>query len=80
MSEEEDEFQTVITLCMASLLLGLETKLEAALTAMARINWAGMEMVRADLSAACHCVAWLGQLGALLLPLWSRVSNQGVHV
>lgn len=46
MSEEEDEFQTVTTQCLASLLLGIETKLEGALSAMARINWAGMEMVR----------------------------------
>ncbi|EFN54878.1 hypothetical protein CHLNCDRAFT_23940 [Chlorella variabilis] len=44
MSEEEDEFQTVTTQCLASLLLGIETKLEGALSAMARINWAGMEM------------------------------------
>ena len=46
MSEEEDEFQGVITLCLASLLLGIETRLEGALGAMARLNWAGMEMVR----------------------------------
>lgn len=45
MSEEEDEFQTVITLCLASLLLGIETRLEGALGAMARINWGAMEMV-----------------------------------
>ena len=45
MSEEEDEFQTVISQCLASLLLGLETRLEGALGAMARVNWAGMEMV-----------------------------------
>jgi hypothetical protein len=45
MSEEEEEFQTVITLCLSSLLLGIETKLEGALGAMARVNWAGVEMV-----------------------------------
>lgn len=44
MSEEEDEFQTVITQCLASLLLGIETRLEGALGAMARINWGAMEM------------------------------------
>ena len=45
MSEEEDEFQGVITHCLTVLLLGIETRLEGALAAMARINWAGMEMV-----------------------------------
>ena len=50
MSEEEDEFQTVITHCLTALLLGIETRLEAGLAAMARINWAGMEMVRGVLS------------------------------
>lgn len=45
MSEEEDEFQTVITQCLASLLLGIESRLEGALGAMARINWGSMEMV-----------------------------------
>lgn len=46
MSEEEDELQGVITSCLTSLLLGVETRLEGALAAMARLNWAGMEMVR----------------------------------
>ncbi len=46
MSEEEDELQGVITSCLTSLLLGIETRLEGALAAMARLNWAGMEMVR----------------------------------
>ena len=45
MSEEEDEFQGVITHCLTVLLLGIETRVEGALAAMARINWAGMEMV-----------------------------------
>jgi hypothetical protein len=44
MSEEEDELQGAITSCLASLLLGIETRLEGALAAMARLNWAGMEM------------------------------------
>ncbi|KAL4452083.1 hypothetical protein ABPG75_007745 [Micractinium tetrahymenae] len=44
MSEEEDEFQTVITHCLTSLLLGIETRLEGALAAMARISWGSMEM------------------------------------
>lgn len=46
MGEEEDEFQGVVTACLASLLLGLETRLEGPLGAMARLNWAAMEMVR----------------------------------
>lgn len=46
MGEEEDELQGAITSCLASLLLGIETRLEGALAAMARLNWAGMEMVR----------------------------------
>lgn len=46
MSEEEDELQSVVTQCLSVLLLGIETKLEAGLAGMARINWAGMEMVR----------------------------------
>jgi hypothetical protein len=45
MSEEEDELQSVVTQCLGVLLLGIETRLEGALAAMARINWAGMEMV-----------------------------------
>lgn len=49
MSEEEDELQGAITSCLASLLLGIETRLEGALAAMARLNWAGMEMVRGGL-------------------------------
>lgn len=49
MSEEEDELQGAITSCLASLLLGIETRLEGALAAMARLNWAGMEMVRVGL-------------------------------
>ncbi|GAB4819166.1 hypothetical protein N2152v2_006212 [Parachlorella kessleri] len=44
MSEEEDELQSVITQCLTVLLLGIETKLEGALAAMARMNWGGMEM------------------------------------
>lgn len=45
MSEEEDNFQSVVTHCLTSLLLGIETRLEGALGAMARINWGSMEMV-----------------------------------
>ena len=54
LSEEEDEFQSVVTQCLTVLLLGIETRLEGALAAMARINWAGMEMVgRLLVMAAC---------------------------
>ena len=47
MSEEEDEFQGLITHCLTVLLLGIETRLEGALGSMARLNWGTMEMVRA---------------------------------
>lgn len=45
MSELEDEFQAVVTQCLAVLLLGTETKLDAALQTMTRINWAAVEAV-----------------------------------
>ncbi|KAK9858463.1 hypothetical protein WJX84_000384 [Apatococcus fuscideae] len=42
---EEDEFQAVITSALNVLLLGLETRLEASLTQMARISWSSLESV-----------------------------------
>ncbi|KAK9815375.1 hypothetical protein WJX72_002419 [[Myrmecia] bisecta] len=45
MSEEEDEFQAVITACLSVLLLGLETRLDAAMTQMVRMGWATLEQV-----------------------------------
>ena len=58
---EEDEFQAVITSALNVLLLGLETRLEASLTQMARISWSSLESVRpASPSAAClSCLLWL---------------------
>lgn len=45
-SEEEDEFQLVITACLSVLILGTETKLDSALTQMTRLPWASLESVR----------------------------------
>lgn len=44
MSEEEDELRSLVTQCLTVLLLGIETRLEGALNAMARTNWVGLEM------------------------------------
>ena len=46
MSEEEDEFQLLITACLSVLILGTETKLDAALVQMTRLPWASLELVR----------------------------------
>ena len=45
-SEEEDEFQLVITACLSVLILGTETKLDSALIQMTRLPWASLESVR----------------------------------
>ncbi|KAK9837632.1 hypothetical protein WJX74_001749 [Apatococcus lobatus] len=42
---EEDEFQAVITSALNVLLLGLETRLEASLSQMARISWSSLDSV-----------------------------------
>ena len=47
-SEEEDDFQLVITACLSVLILGTETKLDAALVQMTRLPWASLETVRAQ--------------------------------
>ena len=47
-SEEEDDFQLVITACLSVLILGTETKLDAALVQMTRLSWASLETVRAQ--------------------------------
>ncbi len=46
MSEEEEEFQGVVTACLNVLLLGIETRLDAGLQAMVRVNWSAIEAVR----------------------------------
>ena len=61
MSEEEDEFQAVITACLSVLLLGCETRLDAALAQMARMPWSTLEAVSASktysiTSATCHLI------------------------
>ena len=69
MSEEEDELQSVITQCLTVLLLGIETKLEGALAAMARMNWGGMEMVGDGVTGFCGMGAgW----GCVASPSWQR--------
>jgi hypothetical protein len=45
-SEEEEEFQAVIIACLNVLILAIETRADAALAAMARLNWANVETVR----------------------------------
>jgi hypothetical protein len=45
-TEEEDEFQLVITACLSVLILGCETKLDAAMGQMTRMAWASVESVR----------------------------------
>jgi hypothetical protein len=44
--EEEEEFQTVVTAALSVLILGTETKLDAALAHMTRLPWASLEAVR----------------------------------
>ena len=58
-SGEEDEFQTVVAACLSVIVLGIETKVEGGLAAMARHNWAAVE------TAGDHSV-WAGAVrGAL---------------
>ena len=45
-SEEEEEFQGVVTACLNVLLLGIETRLDGGLHAMVRVNWSAVEAVR----------------------------------
>ena len=45
MSEEEEEFQAVVTACLGVVLLGTETRLDAGLQAMIRVNWSAIETV-----------------------------------
>ena len=50
MSEEEDEFQGVIIACLSVLLLGCETRLDAALAQMARMPWSTLEAVSTSMT------------------------------
>lgn len=45
-SEEEEEFQGVVSGCLGVLLLGVETRLDAGLQGMIRVNWSAVETVR----------------------------------
>lgn len=44
-TDDEEEFASVVTTALNVLLLGVETRLETALTAMTKIHWAGVESV-----------------------------------
>ncbi|KAG7673354.1 hypothetical protein Ndes2526B_g03205 [Nannochloris sp. 'desiccata'] len=43
-SEQEDEFRSVVTQCLSTLILGVETKLEIHLASLMRHNWAAVEI------------------------------------
>lgn len=43
-SEQEDEFRSVVTRCLSTLILGVETKLEIHLASLMRHNWAAVEI------------------------------------
>jgi len=45
-AEEEDAFQGAVTACLSVLVLGTETRLDAALAAMTRVPWASLEAAR----------------------------------
>lgn len=66
MSDEEGEFQGVVTSCLASLLLGVETRLEGALSAMGRVNWGAVEAVSRAWAAAAlsDCISCCTSVGA----------------
>lgn len=51
---EEDEFQAVITSALNVLLLGLEARLEASLTQMARISWSSLDSVSFQVALPPH--------------------------
>ncbi|KAI5061178.1 hypothetical protein GOP47_0023683 [Adiantum capillus-veneris] len=74
MSEVQDEFSMVITRALATLVQGLETKLEAELAAMARIAWATVESVGDQSEYVNGISAVLSSsvpaIGALLSPLY----------
>jgi hypothetical protein len=45
MSQAQDDFSGVITTALSTLVLGLETRVDQALGAMVRINWATLDLV-----------------------------------
>ena len=67
MSGEEDAFQQTATAGLNTLVLGLETRLDAGLQQMVRMPWATIEAVRMSslfwhspqmaLLMSCHCDA-----------------------
>ena len=43
--EEEEEFQGLITTCLSTLILAVQTRLDAPLQQMCRMPWAAMDVV-----------------------------------
>lgn len=74
MSEVQDEFSVVITRALATLVQGLETKLEAELASMSRMAWATVESVGDQSEYVNGISAVLSSsvpaIGALLSPLY----------
>ncbi|MCO5581011.1 hypothetical protein L7F22_034887 [Adiantum nelumboides] len=74
MAEVQDEFSVVITRALATLVQGLETKLEAELAAMTRMAWATVESVGDQSEYVNGISAVLSSsvpaIGALLSPLY----------
>jgi len=57
-SEQEDEFRSVVTHCLSTLILGVETKLEIHLASLMRHNWAAVEIAgdQSDFVSAMRAV------------------------
>eukprot|EP00887_Chlorella_sp_A99_P007688 scaffold20.g7688.t1 len=76
MGDEEGEFQAVITQCLGALLLGVETRLEAGLAGLLRVNWAGVEAAgdQSEYVGAVRAALAEGgaRLGAALPPNYFR--------
>eukprot|EP00249_Psilotum_nudum_P021312 c28062_g1_i1 orf=249-2780(+) len=73
MSEEQDEFSVVITKALATLVQGLETKLEAELAVMSRMPWATLESVGDQseyVNAISAILSSVPVIGGLLSPLY----------
>ena len=51
--EEEEAFAAVTTACLNVLVLGVETKLDVALTAMQKMNWSTVDSVRLACCGLC---------------------------
>lgn len=81
-AEEEDAFQGVVTASLSVLVLGVETRLDAALLQMTRLPWASLESVpppataRAPVRALSPC--WGGDgCGIIRLEDWQAQGVEG---